>query len=113
MARFIAALAHKHPQLPTATRERWAHCYGGRVDQLLGSASAASGLGVEVAPGLYEAELQHLFQHEWARSADDVLWRRTKLGLHYSPAQREQVARWWAVHHPDKQPHHAVEAPCN
>ena len=113
MARFIAALAHKHPQLPTATRERWAHCYGGRVDQLLGSASAAGGLGVEVAPGLYEAELQHLFQHEWARSADDVLWRRTKLGLHYSPAQREQVARWWAVHHPDKQPHHAVEAPCN
>ena len=48
---------------------------------LLGTATA---LGAEVAPGLHEAELRYLHDHEWARSADDVLWRRSKLGLHLS-----------------------------
>ncbi len=113
IARFIDALAVKLPQLPAATRERWARCYGGHVDRLLGAADRADNLGAEVAPGLYEAELAHLYRNEWARSADDVLWRRTKLGLHYSPSQREQVARWWATHHPAAQQHHALETPCN
>ena len=49
---------------------------------------------VEVAPGLYERELRFLQDDEWALRGDDVLWRRSKLGLHYTPAQREQVARW-------------------
>ncbi len=125
IARFITVLASKCPQLPAATRERWARCYGGHVDRLLGAADPAigpnadlaGGLGAEVAPGLYEAELRHLYRNEWARSADDVLWRRTKLGLHYSPAQREQVARWWATHHPaldsEPQQNNDVETPCN
>jgi len=47
-----------------------------------------------VAPGLFEAELNYLHKHEWARTADDVLWRRTKLGLHMSAADRERVAAW-------------------
>ena len=51
--------------------------------------------GAEIAPGLFESELRHLVAHEWACSADDVLWRRSKLGLHYTPAQREAVAAWF------------------
>jgi glycerol-3-phosphate dehydrogenase len=51
-------------------------------------------LGAEVAPGLFEAELRYLHHCEWARSADDVLWRRSKLGLHFTLAEREAVARW-------------------
>jgi glycerol-3-phosphate dehydrogenase len=47
-----------------------------------------------VAPGLYERELRFLQDREWAVSAEDVLWRRSKLGLHYTPEEREQVARW-------------------
>jgi glycerol-3-phosphate dehydrogenase len=54
--------------------------------------------GREVVPGLFEAELHYLHDHEWARTADDVLWRRTKLGLHLSPAQRDTVAAWCQVH---------------
>ena len=73
--------------------------YGSRIDLILGPVGLL-GLGEEVAPGLFEAELNYLHQHEWARSADDVLWRRSKLGLHYSPAQRAQVARWWALRYP-------------
>ena len=87
---FDTALARAHPELPTAMRRRWVRSYGARVGLLL-----AAPLGEEVAPGLHEAELHHLHDAEWARSADDVLWRRSKLGLHYTPAQREQVAGWW------------------
>ena len=96
MQRFVVALAERHPHLPVPVRDRWSRCYGGRVAMLL----QAGGLGAEVAPGLFEVELDYLFQYEWARSADDVLWRRTKLGLHLSADQREAVATWWAARHP-------------
>ena len=96
IARFIQALWRRHPALPLPLLSRWARAYGSRVDQLLGS----GGLGVEVAPGLFEVELHYLQQQEWARSADDVLWRRSKLGLHYSADQRQQVADWWGWRHP-------------
>jgi len=56
----------------------------------------AGGLGNEVAPGLHEAELHYLCEHEWARAADDVLWRRSKLGLHLSDSDRDGVDRWFA-----------------
>ena len=52
-------------------------------------------------PGLHEAELAYLHDHEWAKTADDVLWRRSKLGLHLSPAQRATVADWCAAHWPE------------
>ena len=107
-ARFSAELGRRHPELPAALRARWARGYGGRVEQLL-----RDGLGAEVAPGLYEAELAHLARAEWARSADDVLWRRTKLGLHLDAAQRAAVARWWADHYPDLDRAFSVETACN
>jgi glycerol-3-phosphate dehydrogenase len=54
-------------------------------------------LGGEVAPGLFEAELHYLHEHEWARSADDVLWRRSKLGLRFSGEQTEALGRFMAA----------------
>jgi glycerol-3-phosphate dehydrogenase len=91
MQRFDHALAVAHPHLPDALRQRWARAYGARIGLLL----KPGRLGAEVAPGLYETELRYLQRHEWARSADDVLWRRSKLGLHLSATQRERVAQWW------------------
>ena len=107
--RFITELARRAPQVPAAVRARWARCYGARVGLLL----AAGGLGVEVAPGLFEAELDYLVQHEWARCADDVLWRRTKLGLHLGPADQAQVAAWFDRPPATMPSQTAVEAPCN
>jgi len=52
-------------------------------------------LGQEIAPDLYEAELFYLKRDEWAMTAEDVLWRRSKLGLHYSAEQRQAVADWF------------------
>ncbi len=107
--RFNAVLADRHPQLPASMRERWARCYGGRVALLL----QAGDLGAEVAPGLFEAELDYLYQHEWARCAEDVLWRRTKLGLHLDAPSRARVADWWLVRHPEVRHIVAREAVCN
>ena len=88
--RFVQALTLRHPELPERVRRRWARAYGSRVGLLL----RADGLGDEVAPGLFEAELDYLREREWASSADDVLWRRSKLGLSYSAAERARVSRW-------------------
>ena len=93
-ARFVQALGQQHPEVPAALCQRLARCYGSRVRALLG----ANGLGHEIVNGLFEAELNYLHEHEWARTADDVLWRRTKLGLHLNPAQRETVAAWCDAH---------------
>lgn len=61
---------------------------------MLAGATDPAGLGAEVAPGLHEAELHFLMSSEWATCADDVLWRRSKLGLHYTESQRAQVQAW-------------------
>lgn len=99
--RFEAALGRSHPWLPAAMRQRWARSYGSRVALFLpAEAGGLASLGAEVAPYLYEAELRYLHEHEWARSADDALWRRTKLGLHLTEAQRAAVATWWAAQFP-------------
>jgi glycerol-3-phosphate dehydrogenase len=64
----------------------------------LGARGGANPLGDEAAPNLFEAELNDLRQYEWAATADDVLWRRTKLGLHLDAAGRAAVARRCDAH---------------
>jgi glycerol-3-phosphate dehydrogenase len=88
--RFVQVLALRLPAVPAPLLHRLARAYGARVEMLL----AGTGLGATVAPGLHEGELRYLHDHEWARSADDVLWRRSKLGLHLDEGERAAVARW-------------------
>jgi glycerol-3-phosphate dehydrogenase len=88
--RFVAAVQARHPGRPAALVRRWARLYGSRLERLL-----ASPAGAEIAPGVFEVELAYLRDHEWARSADDVLWRRTKLGLHLDEPGRQAVRAWW------------------
>ncbi|NCT84369.1 MAG: glycerol-3-phosphate dehydrogenase [Comamonadaceae bacterium] len=89
LAGFTRALQARHADRPPALVARLAQAYGSEAEALL-----AAPPGAEVAPGLFEAELHHLVEQEWARSAEDVLWRRSKLGLHYTAAQRAAVADW-------------------
>ena len=107
--RLLAALAQRHPWLDAALARRLARAYGSRVELLLGGAASAAALGAEVAPGLFEAELHYLRSEEWATTADDVLWRRSKLGLHYGDAERSRVAAWMG----DSIALPATEASCN
>jgi len=61
---------------------------------ILAGARTEADLGENFGGGLYEAELRYLIASEWAREPQDVLWRRTKCGLHMSEAQRERVAQF-------------------
>lgn len=90
---FLAGVQKRWGFLPAAVAHRLARAYGTRVEKILDKAQAMLDLGEHYGAGLTRAEIDYLISHEWARSADDVLWRRTKLGLHLNQAQRDAVAR--------------------
>ncbi len=70
--------------------------YGTRVSGILGDAQRLEDLGQHFGAGLTEAEARYLHQHEWAWQADDILWRRSKCGLHMSDTERQQFREWFA-----------------
>lgn len=78
----VATVRSRWPFLPPDVAERMAHSYGTRIDRLLGSASSLGELGPSLGSGLFGAEVDYLVGHEWALTADDILSRRTKLGIH-------------------------------
>lgn len=96
-AAFVRASAARLPWLPAPLLERYARLYGSRLDRVLMGATGLERLGAEVAPGVYEAELRYLRDEEWARSAADVCWRRSKLGLRLGPADLQRIDDWFAV----------------
>ncbi|MDR3518047.1 MAG: glycerol-3-phosphate dehydrogenase [Azospirillaceae bacterium] len=77
----------RYPFLAPATLLRLLHAYGTRVTDLLGAARSLDDLGPVLGADLTLAELRYLVRSEWAQTAEDVVWRRSKLGLRLSPAQ--------------------------
>jgi glycerol-3-phosphate dehydrogenase len=94
---FTAETARNHAYAPPALIRRLCRSYGTRVERILGKARQLSDLGAEIAPGVYEAELNLMRAEEWARTGDDALWRRSKLGLHLDAAARERVRAWFGA----------------
>lgn len=92
-AAFAEGVQKRWPFLPPALAQRLAHAYGTRVEKILGKAQAMLDLGEHYGAGLTQAEIDYLVAYEWARSGDDVLWRRSKLGLHLNEPERRRVAR--------------------
>ena len=82
-AAFLNEFRAARPWLPEALARRLARAYGTRIEILLGSARGLAGLGEDLGAGLHEAEADYLMNREWARGAEDILWRRSKLGLHF------------------------------
>lgn len=66
---------------------RWANAYGSRVWDILHERKALEQLGQDFGHGLFESEVQYLCENEWANTAEDILWRRTKLGLAFDEKQ--------------------------
>ncbi|PHV10933.1 glycerol-3-phosphate dehydrogenase [Chitinimonas sp. BJB300] len=95
---FLATMRAEYPWLPQALAQRWARSYGTRCAKLLHQAHTLADFGEEVLPGLYEREVRYLCDHEWARSAQDILWRRSKLGLHLAANSAQQLDAWLASH---------------
>jgi glycerol-3-phosphate dehydrogenase len=82
-----AELAGTYPFLSTKTVERLVRNFGTRAIRWLGSAHTLADLGRDFGHGLTQAEIDYFIVHEWATCADDILWRRTKLGLRFSTDQ--------------------------
>ncbi|KQM92893.1 MULTISPECIES: glycerol-3-phosphate dehydrogenase [Sphingomonas] len=80
--RYLEALIRAYPDLPAALLRRLGRAYGTRVDRILGAARTTAELGEDFGAGLHAAEIDYLVDQEWARSAADILYRRSKLGLH-------------------------------
>jgi glycerol-3-phosphate dehydrogenase len=78
---------------------RLVRAYGTRVGKIMGDAKKRDDIGPFFGP-LSAAEARYLMQHEWARTADDVLWRRSKLGLITSTADKEALAQFMAANQP-------------
>jgi glycerol-3-phosphate dehydrogenase len=83
------------PRLPGLWLRRLLRRHGTLARDVIAGAQDEAGLGERFGGGLYECELNYLVANEWAQSAEDVLWRRTKCGLHMTPAERERVALWF------------------
>jgi glycerol-3-phosphate dehydrogenase len=96
IARFQSDLARRYPRLPSSLLAALAHRHGTLVTEVLGDARATADLGPHFGADLYAREVDYFIDREWARSLEDVLWRRTKTGLSLSQAQREAVARYLA-----------------
>ncbi len=79
---FVRDMQQYYPWLPPALVERYAHAYGTRIKVLLEDCACIDDMGPETVPGLFTAEINYLKRYEWATCDEDILWRRTKLGLH-------------------------------
>lgn len=85
---FAQTVARRWPFLGEVTALRMAHAYGTRIDYVLGDATEI----VDLGHGLSTREVDYLVEREWARSAEDILWRRTKLGIHGGDTLRNAVS---------------------
>jgi glycerol-3-phosphate dehydrogenase len=92
--RFVDGAAAVHPQLPQELVWILARRHGTGLDDLLEGVKSVADLGRFFGGHLYEAEVRYLMREEWAVEPDDVLWRRTKEGLHMTPAERSAFAQW-------------------
>lgn len=92
----VSELRAAAPDLDAELLKRWARAYGARARRLIEGVHAAEDLGERLVGDLTVREVCYLMDVEWARSAEDILWRRTKLGLHASRAEVERLADFMA-----------------
>jgi glycerol-3-phosphate dehydrogenase len=93
----VAETRKARPFLGEAHARRLVRAYGTRVERVLGPARSLADLGPCLGADLTGAEVRYLMEREWAQTEDDVLWRRTKLGLRFSPQERERLAQFMAA----------------
>lgn len=95
---WLAGFRQRHPYLPEPLARRYVGSYGTRAEILLAGATCLADLGTHLGDGIHSAELAYLARQEWAQTADDVLWRRSRLGLHVHAETRRAVEAWFRHH---------------
>ena len=103
IAALTAELIRRYPFLTAAHAGRIAHAYGTRAGKVLGGAKSMADLGRDFGATLTESEVKYLMAFEWARTAEDVVWRRSKLGLPLSAAEIAAIDEWIAAQRPARE----------
>jgi glycerol-3-phosphate dehydrogenase len=93
-AAWTAELERRYPALPRPLLNGIAHRHGTRATDVLGETRTLEDLGDDFGAGLTARETDYLRDREWASTAEDILWRRTKCGLSMTLAERERVTRY-------------------
>ena len=96
VAGLVADLQSRFPFLSDFRARRLVRAYGTEALNILGNAEQAADLGQDFGATLTEAEINWLMTHEYARNAEDVIWRRNKLGLRLSQEQVRALDDWMA-----------------
>ena len=91
---FTKNLTQQYPWLPADIATRYASCYGSLTDRILDGCSSLEDMGIDFGNGLYQTEVDYLVDHEWGRSSDDILWRRTKTGLQLAEENKLQLEQY-------------------
>ncbi|MEM7024126.1 MAG: glycerol-3-phosphate dehydrogenase [Pseudomonadota bacterium] len=91
---FLEKVRREHPWLPSRLAARYARAYGTRLTNLLGNADCLDDLGQDLGDELYAAEVDYLLREEFAQTDEDILWRRSKLGLHVSDHTAARLRAW-------------------
>jgi glycerol-3-phosphate dehydrogenase len=92
---FIARLQREYLWLPDDLMRHYARTYGASTAQVINSANSLADLGRQFGPNFYEAEVHYLMEKEWAETAQDILTRRTKHGLHMNAEQTAAFDGWF------------------
>ena len=91
---FIAQCASRYSWLPERLLRHFVRHYGADLHVMLAGRSSVEDLGEHFGAGLYAAEVAYLAEHEWARTAEDILWRRTRKGLGVSADGAERLRQY-------------------
>ncbi len=91
---YIEEQKKKYPELSPELINRLIRLYGTRANKILNGTKTEDDLGEHFGSNLYSKEVSYLVKNEWATTADDILWRRTKLGIRFTPEQKNRLIEW-------------------
>lgn len=91
---YLVHADEKYYWLEDNLKQRYFRNYGTRTELIIGNCNKMADLGFDFGSGLFQAEVDYLVHEEWARNSEDILWRRTKLGLHFTPNNKKQLAEY-------------------
>ena len=95
---FLTSVQREFPTIDDTRLRRMAKAYGTEIYSILGNANEPADEGIDFGCGLYQAEVDFLIAHEWAKTADDILMRRSKLGYQFNDQQRRTLSDYLASH---------------
>ncbi|MFE8072651.1 glycerol-3-phosphate dehydrogenase [Marinobacteraceae bacterium S3BR75-40.1] len=90
-------LEELYPAFPERLLNRYARAYGTLAIRFLGNAQTPEDLGHDFGHGLYQREVDYLVREEWAHTAEDILWRRTKLSLRFTAEEKDALETYLAT----------------